>query len=203
MHIFKLSSASLIFKYFTEELLETYGYKKNKCYDSVRNKIYGEYIIGIDEIGDDYGTNAKYWLRDLAFVVSQFNKHVNQDLEFNKAVEYIKIDFNNYMESVLNSFSVKEFEFTEDAVARCDSDVIVSNFYISPMYLKVHADHQGKVINFLITKEEKGFCIHGIPVEIDNFMCKIFLKKEWSGLKNEELIKASGIKTAGFVHGYG
>jgi uncharacterized UPF0160 family protein len=201
-HNYKLSSAGLIFKYFSEELLATYGYKKNKNYDFIRNKIYEEYILGVDAHDNGYETNTNYRLRDLASVVHQFNRYENEDLEFNEAVEYIKIDFNNYMESLLKAW-LKEYEFAEDAVLRCDSDIIVSTVYISPMSVKIHADKQGKVINFLIRQEDTGFRIYGIPVEANSFKCKIYLKKEWRGLSGDQLREVCSIKTSNFVHASG
>ena len=45
-----------------------------------------------------------------------------------------------------------------------------------------------------------GYAAHTVPTKYKGFTPKIPFKKEWAGLRDEELQKVSGVKTAKFCH---
>ncbi len=61
-----------------------------------------------------------------------------------------------------------------------------------------------KLLFVLCGGHKKGsYKVQGVPDKLGSFGCRQMLRKEWWGLKDKELEKASGIKGAIFVHASG
>jgi uncharacterized UPF0160 family protein len=48
-----------------------------------------------------------------------------------------------------------------------------------------------------------GYRVQAVPIDKGSFLCRKFLNKNWRGLRDDELIKASGIEGCIFVHANG
>ena len=59
----------------------------------------------------------------------------------------------------------------------------------------------GLDVDFVVYPSNRGcYAAHTVPTKYKGFTPKIPFKKEWAGLRDEELQKVSGIKTAHFCH---
>lgn len=199
---YKMSSAGLVYKNYTNELFVTYGYKKDENYQFIVDKIYEEYILGIDANDNGYERNGNYEIRSLATAVKGFNKSVDENDTFEKAVDYIKIDFDNYMNWVFTDW-LFDFKYAKQCVDNCQSVILVADKHVSSGSIAIHAEKQKKDLKFLIRKEPDQFRIYGIPAGNNTFKCKAYLKESWRGLRNNSLVDVSGISTATFVHANG
>ena len=62
-------------------------------------------------------------------------------------------------------------------------------------------NEKGKDILFVVFPSNRGgYNVYAVPKELGSFESRKLFPEEWAGLKDEELQKVSGIKTATFCH---
>ena len=60
---------------------------------------------------------------------------------------------------------------------------------------------KAKNINFVIFPSKRGgYNVHAVPLRIGSFENRKDLPSSWGGLRDEELQKVTGVKTARFCH---
>lgn len=60
-----------------------------------------------------------------------------------------------------------------------------------------------KILYVIFKSNRKGYTIKAIPKELGSFVNRKKFPDEWCGLRNEELQKVTGVKTATFCHNAG
>ncbi|KRH95330.1 Myg1-like protein [Pseudoloma neurophilia] len=123
---------------------------------------------------------------------------------FKLALKCVYRDFNNYMRRKAEFF--KQLEEGFDLMENLDSHVLIvpkerdltleSAFTLNKRLNK-------QLLFIIYCKPTGGFRIYTVRKYLDRFESVIYLNEEWRGLRDEELKKVSGIKTATFVHASG
>lgn len=205
----KLSSAGLIFKFFHERLFEKYGvFKTSPIFNDVKTKIYEEMFLPADAIDNGVDIAGKINPRTIADVVSSFNSYsedessISEDSRFKDALSFVQTDLRNYLNHVKHGF-VANYEALYNILKDFDGEIFVAEKKV-PMDLIFDVSKKlNKDIKYVIFKGDQQFRIYTIPVEKGSFKMKWPLHENWRGLRNEELVKASGISGCTFVHASG
>ncbi|EOB12587.1 UPF0160 protein [Nosema bombycis CQ1] len=203
----KLSSSGLVFKYFTEELMESFNVKKvdDDLYDWLISKVYERYFLPADAVDngvDIYGEIKPYTIYDL---VENLNNHEDlvcekQTEQFYKAVEIVSLDFENFMTKLLNCWYYKFIEI-EKLLSNHDDYILVSDTYIYPNLILDVERRLNKNILFLVFPSMGKYKIRAINEDKKTFKSKLPLKAEWRGKREEELKDL--IEGGFFVHSSG
>lgn len=127
----KLSSAGLIYKYFSELLFEKYGFPKSHyLYNDIKEKIYKEYVLYADAIDNGYDIFGKIIPRTMASLVGSFNDYnvsgndaekVSND-NFYKALEIVRIDLKNYLRKIFKDY-VPKYEETYNELQEVTDEI--------------------------------------------------------------------------------
>ena len=158
-------------------------------------------VIQIDAFDNgEYNIDAPFNIYTLAGLIEQFRpkigKSEDENESFLKAVSFADTIF----EQILNDAIGKVYAITEIEKKKktIKDKILVLDEYIPYEYaiFKLGFD-----INFVVYPSNRGcWAAHIVPTKYKGFTPKIPFKQEWAGLKDEELQKVSGIKTAHFCH---
>ncbi|AFN82745.1 putative MYG1-like protein [Encephalitozoon romaleae SJ-2008] len=202
----KLSSSGLIFKYFHKQLLSLYGIE-DTCgiYNMVVDKIYSEFFLYADAIDNGQDIYGEIRPRTMADLVGLFNTDTpDEGLEnrgFYKVLEIVSTDLDNYMKRI--KIWVNNYEHVEKKARETNGPILVlDKHYTTDLILEIESQN-GKDFKFMVFPHRNAYRVIAIPKRRGSFETKNPLKKEWRGLVNEELVRASGIEGCIFVHSSG
>lgn len=215
-HKVKLSSAGLVYKHFGLELLKAY-----EIPDKYYEEIYEEYFLSVDAIDNGYdidhtlrinheGANLEQdaldesvktvnktcpiLFRGLASCVGLYN----DTEDFEGALSFVKKDLDMYLKRFKNMADTKEM--IEERIKATEGEVLVVeskdniSYLVCDLEKKYNRDYKYIICNDKIIK------VYAAKVEKWSYEMKKPLYEKWRGLRDEELVKVSGIKGAKFVH---
>lgn len=206
----KLSSAGLIFKYYHEQLLSLYGITKpHPMYSRVVHEIYRKYFLSADAIDNGYDVNGEIVPRSIADLVKGYNIYSDEEdisekqySQFMAALKIIQTDFDNFMNNLIYDW-LPVFEYLDDKIRSCEGEILcVDKFCHTDVLLEIEKLHK-KDIKFLVFRDKDAFRGLAIPKTIGHFATKTPFKKEWRGLRDQDLCNVSGISGCVFVHASG
>ena len=158
-------------------------------------------VVQIDAFDNgEYSIDAPFNIYTLAGLIEQFRPKIGTKEDENecflKAVSFADTIF----EQILKDAIGKVYALTEieKKVGEIKDKILVLDEYIPYEYaiFKLGLD-----VDFVVYPSNRGcFAAHTVPTKYKGFTPKIPFKKEWAGLRDEELQKISGIKTAHFCH---
>lgn len=205
--IIKLSSAGLIFKYFTKEFIKTYNFDVDSpIFGFIANRIYQDFFLGIDGVDNGYDIGDRYKVRRVCDLVDSFNLSIDEeDVQYKRFVEcmeVVRIDLDNFINYKLFGWLPK-YEAADEVIRKSSGNILITDEHISRgMVLELEKKH-GKNIMFVVVNRPKDIRAYAIPVSKSSFESKIPFKESWRGLTGSELRRVSGIKSAVFVHATG
>lgn len=219
----KLSSAGLVYKYMGMEFIQSLGLSfVDSSYPMLfSSMLYDMYFISVDanDNGVDIADTVRYTERSLDSVVKCFypiNLPRNGSyetcekiryVEFCAAMEYMGADLvrqctrlaymlNMYGESMRDAFtSIRDKSMFYV--------VIEKGFWFKELVYYYNKLYNTRVcILITIKKAASGdvYSINSIPKEGIKYSPMIPLCEEWRGLRDDELVRVSGLKDANFVH---
>lgn len=132
-----------------------------------------------------------------------WNENIDSDEKFKEALQIAKKIFNNKIESTIAKCDAKEF--VEQAIEKSENGIMVlDKFMPYQEFVLESSNKKAKKILYVIFKSNrKGYTIKAIPKELGSFVNRKKFPDEWCGLRNEELQKVTGVKTATFCHNAG
>lgn len=200
----KMSSSGLVFKHFHMELLCLYGISPyNGVYDTVVDKAYSEFFLHADAIDNGYDIYGEIRPRNITDVISLFNP-VDASLEEEKFYEALRItscDLDNYM-NYLRSWT-DGYEYVMEKIRNTEGHVLIlDKHYSTSLVLEIESKYN-KSFKYMIFPHNDLYKIIAIPKAKGSFETKSPLKKEWCGLRDQELSRTSEIDGCIFVHASG
>lgn len=206
-HTIKLSSAGLIFKYFSTELIGHYGFDvDDKMFEFVVDNIYEEFFLGIDGIDNGYSVNGAYSVRGVCDLVGSFNPITDdeelQNAKFAECMKIVETDMDNFMKHKLFDW-FPQYKRAHELVRSSEGHTIVTRSYVSAKMVREVEILYGKDLKFIVIDRPGDVRVYAVPLNTTGFDSKVPLKQEWRGLDGEELVKLSGITSAVFVHASG
>lgn len=187
-------------------LWQEYGLKylrkiKVKYPEKVFNILDELLVIQIDAIDNgEYFIDAPFNIYTLAGLIEQFRPKIGKKEDENecflKAVSFADTIFEQILNDAIGKvYALNEIEKEKKTIK---DNILILDKYIPYEYaiFKLELD-----VNFVVYPSNRGcYAAHTVPTKYKGFTPKIPFKKEWAGLRDEELQKVSGIKTAHFCH---
>lgn len=161
-------------------------------------------IAGIDANDNGYGERSDTAGMSVSAVISGFNPRWNEnetpDEKFLKAVEMAETIFDNTFKSVACTLEAESV--VEDAIEKSEDDIVVLEHFVPWQGSLLHSRNpKAATAKFMVFPSIRGgWNWQGIPIDSTTRDLRKPCPSNWNGLKDEELQKASGVKTATFVH---
>jgi uncharacterized UPF0160 family protein len=220
----RLSSAGLVYLHFGMELIQQ-KVSNEKYAKKIFKKVYKNFIEHMD--GIDNGVTVSGDRAPLYNISTDLSSRVGSlgpdwtcpddkieelTLEgFKKALTLTETEFYQYFDFLVNSW-LPARDIVEKCLTKhwCDEKgeiILLEKFCPWQEHLyEIERDmgisgHTKFVI--LYEAREKAWRTRAVSVEGDGFKSRMQIKKEWCGLREEELQKASGVEDAIFVHATG
>ncbi|KAI5168759.1 hypothetical protein PAEPH01_0397 [Pancytospora epiphaga] len=208
----KLSSCGLIYKYFCDRLFTKYSfYKENILYEEIKDKIYSEFFLYADAIDNGISLGATIPPRTLSDLVARFNVYNSsseaelerkQQVQFRKALEIVKLDLTNYIEYIFTEYVPNYYEVYKEVIG-VTGDIYITKLKAQPSLVFEVDEKLKKNIKYVIYTNRNEYRIVALPVKKGSFETRVPLLEKWRGLRDEELVSASGISDSIFVHATG
>lgn len=226
--LIKLSSAGLIYAHFGLEVLGEMLKKINfspssECLPILFRYIYDGFVEELDAIdnGVPMYTEGKPKYRintHLCARVHRLNPEWNtenpppQDELFEKAIDLVGGEFK---ERVIEAATVwwpartlvKEAIKNRHSVYRSGEIIILEHRCPWKDHLQDLEEEMGIVgeIKFCLFQDDTAHSwrVQGIPVQPDSFICRVFLHKDWRGVRDDKLSEIAGIEDCIFCHSTG
>ncbi|XP_056646615.1 MYG1 protein [Diorhabda sublineata] len=223
----KLSSAGLVYAHFGIEVIIKILEKQNitassECLRSVYGYIYESFVEELDAIdnGVPMFTEGKPKFRintHLSARVHRLNPEWNSpnplpsDEIFYKAMELVGSEFSERVtESVTIWWPAKEIVKksieNRSKVDKSGEIILIGERCPWKDHLFALEEEMGIVgeIKFVIFNDVGGsWRVQAVPIQPDSFICRVFLHKDWRGVRDDELIEISGIEGSLFCHATG
>ncbi|XP_029166589.1 UPF0160 protein C694.04c-like [Nylanderia fulva] len=222
-----LSSSGLVYKYMRDEFFRSVGVDKDKeeLYEELVEDIYLEYFLYADAIDNGVTIYGEIIPRTMASMIDSLyeykkdeNERVENDINslieeiledrikdtdqsFYKGFNLVEEDLKRYLHKKINHW-LPSFKNLDRFVRESTSDILIidKDTVISTEMINVVEKKYNKDIKFLIYDDKNHKRICTINKARWRFESKHSLKKEWGGLRNEELDRVSKIPGGIFVH---
>ncbi|MGN1337304.1 MAG: MYG1 family protein [Candidatus Coprovivens sp.] len=199
----KYCSFGLLWKEYGNEYLNQIKTEdKEALFTGIEEKL----IMQIDAIDNGYfpKIEAEYKLTDLDHIIDLFNKAWNEDVDndnnFIEATKIAEIIFDRMIEKInakitANKMLEKEIPKVKDNILFLEEFMPYSEAIFESKL------PEAKEIKVVITPSNRGgYNIKPMTINKDSKELIVNYPKELRGLHNEDLINASGIKGARFIH---
>ncbi|XP_017779279.1 PREDICTED: UPF0160 protein [Nicrophorus vespilloides] len=222
----KLSSAGLVYAHYGKDVISTIMEKKDHALstdviDVIFIALYDGLIEELDALDNGvpmYGGEPKYRINThLGARVSKLNPSWNSTVKndsdnlFYKAMELAGAEFTDKLVELVtvwwparfivkNAIKTRLITHESGAVIQL-SDPCPWKEHLLQLEEELGMSNQ---IKFVIYPDSNGsWRVQGIPVQPDSFICRVFLHKDWMGLRDKQLSEVSNIPGCIFCHGNG
>ena len=157
-------------------------------------------VMQIDAFDNgEYSIDAPFNVYTLSNLIEEFRPKTKEEDEnecFLRAVSFASTIFDQILkDAIKKAETIKIIKSKKEWIK---DKILILDEYIPYEYaiFKLNLD-----LNFVVYPSNRdGYAAHTVPTKYKGFTPKIPLKKEWAGLRDEELQKVSGVKTAKFCH---
>ena len=157
-------------------------------------------VMQIDAFDNgEYSINAPFHVYTLSNLIEEFRPKTKEEDEnecFLRAVSFASTIFDQILkDAIKKAETIKIIKSKKEWIK---DNTLILDEYIPYEYaiFKLNLD-----LNFVVYPSNRdGYAAHTVPTKYKGFTPKIPFKKEWAGLRDEELQKVSGVKTAKFCH---
>lgn len=202
----KYAACGLIWKEYGKELLKKYGIKE---LEYVWNYIDKNLIQFID--ANDNGQLPKlptdYRNVHISHIIGLFNpkwdEEVDSDEKFMKALALAEVIFDEFLQDTFSK--VKAKDLLELAIDKEKNGIMILDKFMPWKEFLLNSDNEkAEEINFVVFPSKRGgYNVYAVPKEIGSFENRKSLPVKWRGLRDENLQKVTGVKTARFCHNAG
>lgn len=199
----KYAAFGLLWKEYGKKYLETLNCNNiDDCF-----KMFDKSFVQFIDAGDNGQIpfeKIEIKLETLSDVIESFNPRWNEDIDpdikFAEALEIAKKIFENKIQSVISKCAAKEF--VEDAIEKSENGILIlDKFMPYQEFVLESKNKKAEEILYAVFKSNRtGYTIRAIPKALGSFENRKRFPQEWAGLRNEDLQKVTGIKTATFCH---
>ncbi|CAG9863054.1 unnamed protein product [Phyllotreta striolata] len=222
----KLSSAGLVYAHFGVEVLTEILNKQkipmtSECVFSIYKYIYETFVEELDAIDNGVPiTDGKPNYRintHLSARVHRLNPEWNSpnpvpsDETFYKAMELVGSEF---VERIIESSTiwwpareiVKKAITNRNKIQNKGEIVLLEErcpWKDHLLSLEEELGIAGEIKFVLFHDAGESWRVQAIPIQPDSFICRVFLHKDWRGIRDEELSSVAGIKNCIFCHATG
>ena len=157
-------------------------------------------VMQIDAFDNgEYSIDAPFNVYTLSNLIEEFRPKTKEEDEnecFLRAVSFASTIFDQILkDAIKKAETIKIIKSKKEWI---NDKILILDEYIPYEYaiFKLNLD-----LDFVVYPSNRdGYAAHTVPTKYKGFTPKIPFKKEWAGLRDEELQKVSGVKTAKFCH---
>lgn len=197
------AACGLIWKEFGRDVLKKYNVED---IEYVFNYIDSNLIQFIDanDNGELPRLDTDYRNFHISHIISLFNPswddETDSDMKFIEALNLAKIVFDEFLNDTFSKMKAKKN--VDKAINESENEImILDEFMPWREFLLDSNNPKAKNINFVIFPSKRGgYNVHAVPLRIGSFENRKDLPYSWGGLRDEELQKVTGVKTARFCH---
>lgn len=131
---------------------------------------------------------------------SNWNEEQNQDSKFLEAIEFATNIFNKLLETFESKIKAKEI--IKEKIKKTRNNILILEKFVPwKETILENESQEAKNILYVITPSNReGYTIMAVPKEVGTFEVRKPFPKSWAGLRDEELVKETGVETATFCH---
>ena len=200
----KYSSFGLIWRDYGKEFLNKIGAENIvKVWEKIDKKIV-QAIDAVDNGQLENISNNDFEILNVSNLISVFNSNWeeedNQNVYFLQAVEFAQNILYRIIVDV-NS-EIKAVEKVEEAIKKSNEQILILDKFMPWKETLLDSTNlkAGKILYVIFPSNRGGYNIYSVPKEKGSFESRKLFPKEWAGLKDNELQKATGVETAFFCH---
>ncbi len=167
-------------------------------------KVFDNLLVnGIDAIDNgEFTINCDFNVYPIASLVELFRPKYGEEKDANEcfleAVNFAHNIFDLILKEAISK--VKVIKKIRTKVPDIQNNILVLDEFIPYEYALFFLEI-AKNVDFVIYPSNRGgYAAHTVSSRYKGFIPKVPFKKEWAGLRDQELQKVSGIKTARFCH---
>ena len=199
----KYSSFGLLWKEYGLSYLSKITENYEKLWQIIDEKLVMQ-IDGIDN-GNFPKIEADYKLMDLDNVIDLFNKawneNVDNDQNFQQACMIAELIFDRLLLKEKAKLEAQKEVETSIAQNNHQEILILDKYMPYQEFILESKNKKANDILYVIFKSNRrGYTIRAVTKELGSFESRKKFPKEWAGLRNEDLQKVTGVKTATFCH---
>ena len=195
----------MIWKKYGIRILENIGISSDNI-DYLFNKIDKNLIQFIDANDNGITPSIKtdYKYISLASIIASFNPNwdedVDADIRFMDAINLAKIVVRNEFESEISKLKAKSK--VENAINCSENDIMILDEFMpwKEFILESNLNKAKDILYVVFPSNRGGYNVYAVPKEEGSFENRKSFPKEWAGLRDENLQKVTGVKTARFCH---
>ena len=199
----KYAAFGLLWKKYGREYLKTIEVDNIEDCFRLFDKNFVQFIDAGDN-GQIKYENIDIKLVTLSDVIEGFNPNWNEEIDsdekFTEAIVIAQKIFNNKIESTIAKCSAKKF--VEESIEKSENGIMILDKYMPYQEFILESENKkAKDILYVIFKSNrKGYTIKAVTKTLGSFESRKEFPKEWAGLRNEDLQKVTGVKSATFCH---
>ncbi len=199
------AACGLVWKKYGRNILSKIGVE-DKDIEYIHSQIDKNLIQFID--ANDNGItptiSTDYNYVTLANIIASFNpiwnENINPNDRFYDAVKFAKVIVENFVLKEIAKSQAKGI--VEEAIKNSENKIMVLDRYMpwKDFILNSSNPKANEILYVVFPSNRGGYNVYTVPKEHGSFENRKSLPKEWSGLRDEELQKKTGVKTARFCH---
>ena len=202
----KYAACGLIWKEFGKKMLGKYNIEEiDYVWEYIDNNLIQ--FIDANDNGQLPKLPADYRNVHISYLIGLFNprwdESIDSDLRFIEAIKFAQIIFDEFL---MDTFSkIKAKKQVDEAIDKSENGVLLlKEFMPWKEFVLSSKNPKASTINFVVIPSNRGgYNVYAVPVQIGSFENRKLLPEQWRGLRDEELQKTTGIKTARFCHNGG
>ena len=202
----KYAACGLIWKEFGKKMLGKYNIEEiDYVWEYIDNNLIQ--FIDANDNGQLPKLQADYRNVHISYIIGLFNprwdESIDSDLRFIEAIKFAQIIFDEFL---MDTFSkIKAKKQVDEAIDKSENGVLLlKEFMPWKEFVLSSKNPKASTINFVVIPSNRGgYNVYAVPVQIGSFENRKLLPEQWRGLRDEELQKTTGIKTARFCHNGG
>ena len=200
----KYASFGLIWKEYGKKYLKNIGITNlDLAWNMVENAIVQDIDSGDNGQADKeklYDFEA-YGIADFVDLFnSNWNEEDRQNDYFIDVVNYMKILFEKLITRISSKIEAKEI--IEKCIEDSTYQIVILDRYLpwKDLVLESKNPKSRELLYIIFPSNRGGYSVYAIPEKKGSFDVRKMFPKEWAGLRDEELQKATGVETARFCH---
>lgn len=199
----KYAAFGLLWRKYGKEYLESIQASNIEDCFRLFDKNFVQFIDAGDN-GQIKYENINIKLVTLSDIIEGFNPNWNEEVDtdekFIEVLAIARIIFDNKIESTISKCLAKEF--VEDAIEKSENGIMMLDKYMpyQEFILESKNKKANDILYVIFKSNRRGYTIRAVTKELGSFESRKKFPKEWAGLRNEDLQKVTGVKTATFCH---
>ena len=202
----KYAACGLIWKEYGKKVLQKYDIQDiDYTWDYIDKNLIR--FIDANDNGELPKLPTEYRNVHISHIISIFNpkwdEKVDSDDNFLEALNFAERFFDEFMKDTISK--VKAKSQVEQAIEKSNNGIMILEQFMPWREFLLHSENKkAKDINFVVFPSKRGgYNVYAVPIEIGSFENRKSLPIDWRGLRDEELQKVTGVKSARFCHNGG